>query len=96
MEIHNQYGHYQVLDSEGGVVCSFATLEAASVVMRYLMGVPQDADEIGKARSYIDAYDLESQRKDAERAAKKEAARQKAKARKEAKAAQMEGGASND
>lgn len=96
MEIHNQYGHYQVLDSEGGVVCSFATLEAASVVMRYLMGVPQGADEAGKARAFIEAHDEEEQRKDAERQKKKEEARQKAKARKEAKAAQMEGGASND
>lgn len=91
MEIRNQYGHYQVLDSNGGMVCSFSTLEAAAVTMRYLMGVPQDADETGKAQAYIDAYDQENQRKDAERAAKKEAARQKAKARKEAAAAQGEG-----
>ena len=93
MEIHNRYGNYQIIDREGGVICHFATLEAASVVMRYLMGVPQDADETGKARAYIEAHDEEERRKDAERAAKKEAARQKAKARKEARAAQEEGAA---
>lgn len=91
MEIHNQYGHYQVLDSEGGIICHFATLEAAAVVMRYLMGVPQDADEAWKAQTYIEAHDEEERRKDAERAAKKETAKQKAKARKEARAAQGEG-----
>lgn len=94
MEIHNQYGHYQVLDSEGGVICHFATLEAASLVMRYLMGVPQDADETGKAQACIVAHDEEERRKDAERQKKKEEARQKkAKARKEARAAQEEGAA---
>lgn len=93
MEIHNQYGHYQVLDSEGGIICHFATLEAAAVVMRYLMGVPQDADETGKAQAYIEAHDEEERRKDAERQKKKEETRQKAKARKEARAAQGEGAA---
>lgn len=93
MEIHNRCKSYQIIDSEGGVICHFVNLKAASVVMRYLMGVPQDADETALAQACIEAHDEEERRKDAERQKKKKEAGQKAKARKEARAAQKEGAA---
>ena len=96
MEIRNTYGHYNVLDADGGVIAGFTTLEAAAIVMRFLMGVPQDADERGKALAFIEAHDEEERRKEAERAARKQAEREKAAARKamkQADAAKQEEGA---
>ena len=86
MEVAKSYGDtYQVTDSKGNVICSFYDLKTAALVKRYLSGEPLGEEETNHAMGAIECHDEEEQRKDAERAAKKEATRAKAAARKAAR-----------
>lgn len=88
MEIMKHFSdYYQVTDRKGNAIRSFYDLKTAALVKRYLAGDHLEEEEINHAIGAIEMYDEEMKRRDEERAAMKEVAREKARLRKAAKEA---------